>query len=260
MHVIQTLTAIHDRYLSVSKGRATELYHWSQAVSIFNRKLSSPVLPSDRDPIWATASLLGAITYSSIDASTPEEAWPLRDSDSSDLEWLRIGNGKAAIWKLTNPLRLDSLFHKSATLYMASNTPSIASAPINESVPPRFIQLYNLDSSSTADNNPYHAAVSTLAPLLHLQGARINIIKFFSFTGHIRPEFQRLLEQKDPRALLLLAYWYAKVCRTVWWMERRAKLECQAICIYLERYHADEMDLKELLLFPKAQCGSAADY
>jgi hypothetical protein len=63
------------------------------------------------------------------------------------------------------------------------------------------------------------------------------------------------LEAKDHRALLLLAYWFAKVCNTsVWWLDRRATLECQAICLYLERYSTDVV-VHDLLEFPRAKCG-----
>lgn len=73
-------------------------------------------------------------------------------------------------------------------------------------------------------------------------------MNFWSFVSNMRPEHKRLLERKDPRTLLLLAYWYAKVCQCqVWWLLRRAAFEYQAICIFLERYRGHEMDIRELL-------------
>jgi hypothetical protein len=63
----------------------------------------------------------------------------------------------------------------------------------------------------------------------------------------MQPHFKGLLERKDPRALLLLAYWYAKVSGSLWWMTRLAKLECQATCLYLERHYARETAIQELL-------------
>jgi hypothetical protein len=35
---------------------------------------------------------------------TPEEAWPFRPSNSSDLEWFRVSDGKKAILNLTGPV------------------------------------------------------------------------------------------------------------------------------------------------------------
>jgi hypothetical protein len=208
-----------------------------------------PLEPPDRDALWATAALLGVIAFSLIDASTPEEAWPL--NGHSELEWLRMCLGKNVIWKIADPLRYGSVFNTVADELKAMVTPTSCGI---EGVPSAFIKLYDLGGSSTAENNPYHAAVHSFAPLLHIECVQSSIPRFFSFISHIKPEFRMLLEQKDSRALLLLAYWYAKICHSQWWITRRALLECQATCLYLERYHAGETAIQELLLFPKIQC------
>ena len=260
MHGVQTLTAIHDRYLSASpnlRQTNTEVYHLSRAAALFSRQLSAPVEPPDRDALWTTAVLLGAITFASIEASTPEEAWPLRQPEPSDLEWLRMSDSKAAIWNITNPLGPDSIFHTLADQYKTDYLVSAASRSGIEGIPSVFMQLYGLDNSSTAETSPYYAAVHALAPLMRIECDQSNFLRFLSIIGQMQPEFKRLLEQKDPRALLLLAYWYAKVCHAVWWVERRAILECQATCLYLERHHAGETAIQELLPFPKMRCGLA---
>lgn len=259
MHVVQTMTAIHDRYLSASpnsRQTITEVYHLSRAAALFNQKLSTPLQPPDRDAVWAAAALLGNIAFSSIEASKPEEAWPLAPPKPSDLEWLRMCESKAVIWNITNPLRPDSVFHILADDFETSSLASAATTSSIEGIPPAFIQLYSLDNSSTADNSPYYAAVHGLAPLLRIECNQSTIGRFLLFMSHMQPDFRRLLEQKDSRALLLLAYWYAKASHSVWWIERRARLECQAICLYLERYHAGETAVQELLQFPKMRCSN----
>lgn len=261
MHVVQTLTAIHDRYLSASPNSGqtiTEVYRLSRAAALFNRKLSAPIQPPDCDALWATAALLGIIAFSSIEASKPEEAWPLRNPEPSDLEWIRMSESKMAIWNITNPLRPDSVFHTLADEYKTGYLVSAVPRSGIEGIPSVFIQLYGLDNSSSTDNSPYHAAVHAFAPLLSIECDQSTIARFLSFICHMHLDFKRLLEQKDPRALLLLSYWYAKVCHSVWWIERRATLECQATCIYLERHHAGETAIQELLQFPKMRCGLVA--
>ncbi|KAK9427001.1 hypothetical protein V1505DRAFT_95659 [Lipomyces doorenjongii] len=260
MHVVQTITAIHDRYLSASPNSRysiTEIYHWSQAAALFHQKLSSPVKPSDRDALLATASLICIIAFSWVEASNPEEAWPLKRAEPSDLEWLRMIDGKAAVWKIANPLRPDSIFHDLAADYEIDYPFSALTRRGIEGIPCAFVLLYSVDNSSTVHSNPYHAAVHTIAPLLHIECDPSTVVRFLSFITLMQPAFKRLLEQKDPRALLLLAYWYAKVCHSLWWMVRRAVLECQAICIYLERHHAGERAIQEMLQFPKMRCGLA---
>jgi hypothetical protein len=225
---------------------------------LFNRKLSTPVQPQDRDALWASAALLGVIAFSSIEASKPEEAWPLGHPEPSDLDWLRMSDGKAAIWNITNPLRPDSVFYTLADEYKSDYLFSAAPRYGTDGIPSKFIKLYGLDNSSTADNNPYYTAVHTLARLLRIECDQSTIARFLSFIAHMKLDFRTLLEQKDPRALLLLAYWYAKVCHSLWWIARRAMLECQATCLYLERYHEGKTAIQELLQFPKMQCGLVA--
>ncbi|RDW80071.1 hypothetical protein BP6252_04709 [Coleophoma cylindrospora] len=92
MHVVQTITAMQDRYASSNPGRqsATEAYHWHRATSLFNHKLSTKFRPSDRDSLWATAALLGVVSTAMFDAQTPEEAWPLKPASNTDLMWTKI--------------------------------------------------------------------------------------------------------------------------------------------------------------------------
>lgn len=260
MHIVQALTAIHDRYLSVSPSllhTTTEPYHLFRAAALFNRKLSAPVQPRDRDALWTTALLLGAATLSSIEASNPEDAWPLKHPEPSDLEWLGMSEKKTIIWNLTNPRRPDSVFHVLANEYKTCYPLFSATKARSgiEGIPSVFIQLYGLDNCSATNNSPYYNAVQALAPLLSIECDQSNVGIFLRFISHVQPEFKELLEKKDPRALLALAYWYAKVSGSVWWIERRAILECQAICMYLERYHAGESTIQELLWFPKMRCG-----
>lgn len=256
MHVVQVITAIHDRYLSAlpnSRQTLLEIYHWSQAVILFNRRLSSPIQESDFDALWSAAFLMGDIAFASIEASKPEEAWPLKHPEPCDLEWLRMSVGKMAIWDIAKPLRHKSIFH---TIADKDKTGHPASAVITSrifGIPFTFNQLCGLNDLSTAYNNPYYTAVHALAPLLDIECDQSTIGRFLSFVNYMQPEFQGLLERKDPRALLLLAYWYAKVCHSLWWIARRAKLECQAICLYLERYHRN-IATHELLQFPRMRC------
>jgi hypothetical protein len=259
MHAVQTITATHDRYLSAStspRQTVTEVYHLSRTAALFNQKLSTPIQPRDRDAFWATAALLGTIAFSWIDAATPEEAWPLRPAEPSDLEWLRMSESKATIWNMTNPLRPDSVFHVLKDDFRSDGfiSHAIPGSGI-AGLPEAFVRLCGLDEMSTGDSSLYYAAVHTLALLLEVECEQATVVRFLGFICHMQPAFKRLLELKDPRALLLLAYWYAKVCRAVWWLEWRAVMECRATCLYLERYHAEETAVLELLLFPKMRCG-----
>ncbi|KAG0645222.1 Sterol regulatory element-binding ECM22 [Hyphodiscus hymeniophilus] len=271
MHIIQTITMIHDRYLSgdiFSKSLIDDIcYHWTQGVSLFNRKLSFAIEGDDRDPLWATAALSGIIAFAAIDATNPEEAWPLKPPDDSDLDWLRMSEGKNSVFKLTNPLREDSVFHTflkdyfeqkmqqdvSTATGFGAGTGGPLIGPGLERLPWQFIRLCGLDNPD--EPSPYLEILHSLGKVLPMDCTPENVIHFLGFLGHCDAGFKKLLETKDHRALLVLAFWYAKVCNTpIWWMDRRATIECQAICLYLGRNSAD-LRIHELLDYPRARCG-----
>ena len=274
MHIVQTLTMLHDRYLAgdiFSKSLMDDIsYHWSQGVSLFNRKLSSPIQDEDRDPLWTTAALSGIIAFATVEATNPEDAWPLKPADDSDLDWLRMSEGKGAVFKLTNPMRKGSVFHSFLKNYLVDKMQFEVAAsegfgagsggplvgPGIEHLPWQFIRLYGLQVPQQP--NPYYETLHSLGTVLPIDCNKDNVIHFLGFLSHVDSEFKSLLEMKDHRALLALAFWYAKVCNTtIWWMDRRATIECQSICLYLERNSTD-LTILQLLEFPRMRCGLGA--
>ena len=261
MHVVQTLTAMHDRFLTESprsRPSVPEIYHWTEAVSLFNRKLSAPIAAADRDSLWATAALLGAIAFSSIEATTPEEAWPLKLPEASDLDWLMMSEGKRAIWVVADPLRADSVFHSLSEEFDDAYYSSATFPSGIDGIPTAFVELFGFDVTTTSKSSPYHVAARVISALLDVECCQANIVKFFAFASHMQPEFLSLMAQKDPRALLLVAYWYAKIRNAIWWVHRRATLEGQAICLYLERWYPHNFAIRELLQLPKRALGLIA--
>ncbi|THV45183.1 hypothetical protein BGAL_0520g00050 [Botrytis galanthina] len=259
MHALQTLTACHDRYLTLhhttsSRRTSTEAYHLSRVASLFNQKLCAPIANNDKDALWATAALLGIIAISSIEASSPYEAWPLTSSADTNLEWLLMSESKTVIFELTNPMRKDSIFHVLSVDYNNAHDKRDGNLDLS-SLPTHFVELFDLDEYATVDNNPYYLTLISLQRIINIECNRSAMLSFLGFLTSMSPKYKSLLKMKDPKALLLLSYWYAKVWRIVWWVERRAILECQAICIYLDRYHRDDLLIQELLLFPKRECG-----
>ncbi|KAJ5084825.1 hypothetical protein NUU61_009404 [Penicillium alfredii] len=257
MHVILTLTATHDRHMSMSPRNArrslTEAYHWAHAARLLNQKLSVPIRPQDRDALWGSVAILGVLSLTSSEAPTPEESWPLKPSQDLDLQWINLAQNKKAIWNITDPMRPDSIF---CTMAYASLFTSEAPCCDIDEIPPEFVRLCYLDRSESRHENPYFTAVAVLARLLQPPKDNQPLIpRFLIFLWLMEPAFKGLLHCKDPRALLILASWYAPLSDATWWVARRARLECQAICLYLERYHADDEDIQRLLPLPRMHRG-----
>ena len=239
MHASLAVALAYDRYQNSSFGsRRTleECYHWHQSTALFNRRLREPIETKDKDAIWGTAAALALLTFSTPDSYTPEESWPLKTPDPSDWEWLRMSKGKMSLWRITNPLRPDSLFHILAPIYaqMYSPLPEKGIDGISRGL----AIACQLDDSSTAENNAYFNAAHAASQIQALPDSQVTIGQIELFTRSIRGPFKSLLQEKDPVALLLLYLWYRKAGRSMWWIETRARVECPSICSYLRLYHS----------------------
>lgn len=262
-HIVLALTSMHDRYNAMPLSSQTtekESFHNYNGTATFSALLKQPLHPRDYDPLWATAALLGAITIASTEATTAEESWPLAPPSPSDLDWLRMSDGKKEVWRLVNPLRDNSVW-KEALAYDHHTQPETVQGPVPEleMLYPYLTQIYDYNPLAPSQDNPddpYHTAASILTRLLEIDCNHSTIMFFLSFLGHMDPRYRQLLHQKDPKALLLLSWWYGKMCQyNAWWMSRRMRLEGQSICLYLEREHGDKEDIVHLLDYPKMMTG-----
>lgn len=235
--------------------KRTQRTHSKSRKGCGNCKIKRTIQHSERDAIWAATTIFGLIAFYHVDAETPEEAWPLRPDSPLDLNWLWMSDGKQEVWKLSQPLRPDSVWQDSARNYL-----HFLEAPpmvhLWEALPPILIGLCGLEDTSTVHTNSYYGTASSLAQSLNLDNVLPVSMNFIAFTMNMTLDYKRLLKRKDPCALLLLPYWYAKVCQYPhWWIYGRAAMELPAICMYLERYHRHNTNLQELLIWPKMICG-----
>jgi hypothetical protein len=245
MHTILAVAASQARCLDMppdSHRTKLESHHTSQCITLFNQRLSYPIIPSDQDALWATAALMSIMSICSFDSNTPEEAWPLRQPDPSDLEWLRLAEGKHIIWNLTQPLRPGGIFRAMAHVYANLYYP-IPVAGV-EGIPPVLTQLCGLTSSSHMENNPYFSVTHVLTQIQAIPEVKLSGTAILGFVGQAQPSYKSLLQEKDPVALLLMGLWYKKIARVVWWFERRARIEGEAIRLYLKQFHDDDPKLR----------------
>ncbi|KAI1741317.1 hypothetical protein F4680DRAFT_73426 [Xylaria scruposa] len=239
MHSSLAVALAYDRYQNSSGSRRTleECYHCSQSTVLFNRRLREPIETKDKDAIWGTAAALAIVSFSSPDVCGMEEAWPIKPSNYSDLEWVRMIKGKMSLWRIINPLRSDSIFRVMASAFADMNTP-LPKKGI-DGIPRALAIVCHLDDLSTAENNPYFNAAHAIAQIQGLSDSQVKTGHTLLFTRIIQGPFEFLLRGKDPVALLLLYLWYRKTERSIWWIELRARVECPCICSYLQLYHKE---------------------
>ena len=255
MHLIQVVTASHDRYLcgsSTARPSRAEAYHLSQALATFQTILSRPIHPEDRDALMVASSLLGVVSFFNLEATSVEEVWPLVDSDMS---WLNLTDGKRAVWRLLEQPSPGSLWEEVASMYNKDQMPPADMPPHTPSV---FDHLCSDDPlSPSAAANPYYQTSRALVALLDLECDDSTWLQFLGFLYFFDPPFKSLLEARDPWALLILCYWYMKVCKGSWWVSSRGILQGQAICLYLERYHSKDHHIQMALSRPRMEFEAA---
>jgi hypothetical protein len=230
---------------SPTPGRRTieEIHHWTQGVTLFNKKLSTPLQPADRDAIWAAASMLGVITFASIEDPTLEQTWPLAPSVSAEPEWLKMGQGKSVLMSLAQPDRPDSIFHDLFSIFPTTECSL-------KNVPSSFVKLYGLEALPE-QSSPYATPLIHIFAPLSMECPSSLMTVFYAFNNCMQNEFGRLVVNKEPRALLVMAYWYSKICTGQWWLRRRALIEGRATCTYLETYCTQYSTIQNLLRVPR---------
>jgi hypothetical protein len=243
MHMLLGLTLMHDSSLSLSPFQSTvlqnaSLHHWHHATTLYQHILSGSIPPSHRDAIWATGVHLGAASFWYLESNDPCAAWPLKASEPGDLAWMKIGEGKRHLWRIADPTREDSVFRR----VLARKTGPCPTPPEwmvggdISLVPEKVKTMFGITSRSSKENNIYHLPVLILSRIQHLRLSHGNVLDFLYFTAFITPQFLELLEDKDPKAVFLLGWWYSMcVDGTLWWMTRRARVEGEAVRIWLGR-------------------------
>lgn len=255
LHAVLAITTLHDRALAgTSRSTTAESYHLSYAASLFNQKLSRTIADEDRDALWVTAVYLCVMAVFNIDTYDPDDAWPLRPYHPTDLDWLKMQAGLRVIWNLAQVDRGDGM-----VAYVERSSKSNCVYPDHPKsgivgMPQTLVDLCGLTNESEASNNPYHTAARHLSYLLPIEGSPANLLVFMVFAGGITKDFKTLLGEKDPRALLILAVWYSKLFHTSWWMARRARIECRAICRYLGRLTVRNQAFEEVLEVVRIAC------
>lgn len=255
MHTILAMARIHDLVIDPSESnRATSLmYHWYHALSSMRRYLSKPIPLAERDMLWVSSSLIGISSIAYGEAPSPEEAWPLRPPSPADLSWFTLCDGQKLIAELTEPMRADSAFYLPAKemrdlvswVKGLGKTSTEAKECSLTGMPRRFERFFDISSSRPITfapdrvndvNNLYYAAAKLASELFQLDLDEENFLMHIYFVRALDAPFRDLLIRKDEKAMLLLLYWYAKICdRRLWWLWKRSCIEGLAVCRYLER-------------------------
>lgn len=122
-------------------------------------------------------------------------------------------------------------------------------------LPNELLDLCGLsDKQDEHEKNPYYFALQLLGPLMAKEKSSRSMVRYIRFINNLTKPFFALLQQNDVRALLILGYWFGLLCHVdFWWVIKRAKRDCIAICMYLDTHGSEA--IRSLLDFPASACG-----
>lgn len=257
MHSIMAVATTHlCRILpDNSSYKLAEAYHWQQAISLHSKEIRhSTVGLHNMDALFSTC-LLSSVRSFSAEEYKPSESWLFsREPPEQALSWLILQSGLRHLLHLTKLWLYQSIWW---TTFMESHDdkgPFDDHRPGRVDLHPELADLCEIDDTTTKETNPYHWPLRMLSPLLNLERSANSFPKYTPFMGRLLPDYINLLLKKDPRALVILAWWLALMCSVKsWWIESRVRSECIAICMFLEN-SSDERILR-LLEFPAEACG-----
>ena len=255
MYACLAMASVHMRFLrKCTQPTQRELLYCQRTTTTFNKAIAGPIASPDKDAVFGTAILLNSLAFADISTTSPQDSWPMVSSEDS-LRWISIQKGVYLLAPSTQPWRPESIYAEIVRDHDNEVEENSDQRPGTDGLPLRLCDLYDIDASSTVENNPYHSAVRYLAPLLRLDGCLTDKSKYIRFIEDLRPEFVALLRKREHRAVLLLSFFYALILPLGQWdWNPRAKAECQAICMFLERESKDPR-IRSLLGFSAKACG-----
>ncbi|KAL4805431.1 hypothetical protein BDV18DRAFT_140848 [Aspergillus unguis] len=233
-----------------------EAYFWQRALRLYSRALESPVTEKTVDGLISACMLMG-ITSLIPPKFEITDSWVFT-GQPSDLNWLAIQGGLACILKVAGNLLGRSIWGV-AFGRNRQDEDVLFRAHIQhgrEGFHPQLADLCEITETTTADTNIYWYPLKLLSPYLELEANAQNAALCVTWMGRIDPCFVNLCRERDPRALVILAYWMGLMCSlSQWqqWIEGRIRKECIAVCIYLESL--GDSSIRPFLDFPAAAAG-----
>lgn len=259
MHAMLATSTTHlSRLIPTYQPQTPPEYHWHKAITLYQKEIAS-IQPENMDSIFSTCMILAVHSFTFNDTN-PASSWVFPVGPVSN--WLLVQGGLTplvdqcasyvhkSIWC---PLFEDQRAKHKHTLN-TTYTRHLDDEPGINGIPASFVELCGLDETSTGENNPYLLPLRSISALINLDLSSASFGKLITFIGRVKGDYLALIQMKDPRALLILSYWFGLMCMVdQWWVHNRVRLECRAICAFLEN-HGDPRIVR-LLEFPMLACG-----
>ncbi|OJD15682.1 hypothetical protein AJ78_04100 [Emergomyces pasteurianus Ep9510] len=261
-HLMHALIAISRAHLnrlvpSCERSRSEEYHHWERAVALFQHETTLPVSQHNMNAVISTCMMLSILAFT-CDDTTTSSSW-IFSGNRQATNWLYVQGGLPTILSkyqgrannnIWAPVINDADDHHGTFSDEKPGADGISSV---------FVELCEIDENSNEQNHPYHPPLRALANLQKIKPSSLTFTKLVTFVGKVKSGYRDLLQRKDPRALLILSYWFAMMCSVdQWWIQTRVRFECASICRFLE--HTSDDRIQQLLQVPARACGYLLNY
>ncbi|CZT45861.1 uncharacterized protein RSE6_06217 [Rhynchosporium secalis] len=199
-------------------ARASHVY-LTRAISAHTAQLSQSINDSNGEVLFATACL---IAFTSISSQQYISSSP----NGIPLHWFQPWNGPravaAAAWNFFQDPELKALLEHERINQLPPQR--------DDDYPPIFdFLLDDLDREATDPETvkAYDLSVLWLTRMYHNPHSEY----VFKFTTKVQPKFVKMLEQKDPRTLTIVGYFFMllRVMDKVWWLPVMTKEQFWAL-------------------------------
>jgi hypothetical protein len=266
MHATLAFAAAHLKYLvpfsanpiAYRQNAIAEAYHWQRASHLFRKELNSPLglCFQNMDPILTASMLLarqsfllddGDLEFPKSFVNVPPE------QTASSVNWFTVQSGIKSLLIAFQAHIPQSIWFPVFRESDDNRGTFFDERPGAKGLIPALAEFCGITETSTTANNPYHAPLRLLTPLLRLEAGIETFSKLITFMGRMDARFHGLLIEKDTGALLLFSYWLALMSKAEqWWIVGRVRNECVAICRFLR--NDSDPRLRALLEFPVNTC------
>lgn len=269
LHAILAYSASHLGHLHPDEKKYGEAArtHFTRSLQAYSTELVYELERGNANALLAASGLLAKLSF----INTPVLSGDAASPPATVPPWVRSMQGVRTIM-CTPALRkqlLSGPYKKVGEFYFGHVDPSSAATSTLEplSEPARLMNLLKKScglvgdfaattntTTTTANWKLYAAALARLEAVMLTDLTHDSVDQMLSFIGTLEPSFLDLLAAGDERALLILAFWCARLGRIAqWWTRPSAVAECRRISAILAK--SPDPEVQVLRAFPAAFCG-----
>jgi hypothetical protein len=242
LHAILAFSASNLSYLrpKEKKYSIAAASHYERSLNLYSLQLRTCLDKSNADAIYASCHLHSMLALRNVYLTSVEGSTGGIDGYSNG--WLRAMQGTRvlresitlkqepdqSIWL---PVRIEARASETYTCIHNEEDATNVTA-YNTSI--ALHHICKVGPVGPVLGSPYQQPLSQLCQLMRCDIGHGAIGMFMVFIGKLQPCFIQLLDNNDPKAMLIMAHWCSLVGRIdQWWIKESAKLECARFCSHI---------------------------